>query len=468
MSTNTLNLIAIDCGNSSIRTTLGRFDGERFSTQLISRTEQKEVLLGGLYYWDLPFIVQQIKEGIAKAAAICGHIDSAAISTWGIDFGMLNEENLLISLPLSYRNTLGGSGLEAQSKEQLWRNFMHTGIQNDKINTLYQLVGLRSRFPKTYASAHKILMIPDLLNFFFTGEMSAEATQTSTSQLFDTKQKQYAAEIFDAYDIKRELFASLLPHGSERGMLLPGIADELGITPFPFITIPAHDTAAAVAAVTPESEEAFLFISSGTWSLIGTELGAPVIDERVYASSFTNEEGILGTTTLLKNSAGLYIARRIFEEASKENPSINWDTATMLAAQTEGAGHLIDPNDQDLFNPVNMRQTIKSKAGLAEAKDALLFRIVYESLAASYKKAFDEIEALTGRQYKTVYIVGGGAENQLLNRLTEQASGKRVRVGFKEATSVGNLGAQLLYRKHASGLKEVRHILKRSALDQRP
>ena len=293
--------------------------------------------------------------------------------------------------------------------------------------------------------------------------MSAEATQTSTSQLFDTKQKQYAGAIFDEYGLERDLFASLLPHGSERGMLLPGIADELGIKPFPFITIPSHDTAAAITAVTPENEEGFLFISSGTWSLIGTELYAPVIDERVYASPFTNEEGILGTTTLLKNSAGLYIARRIFEEAHKENPSIDWDTVTTLAAQADSAGHLIDPNDPVFFNPVNVRQAIMSKAGLTVAEDALLFRIVYESLAASYKKAFDKIETLTGRHYKSVYIVGGGAENRLLNRLTEQASGKRVRVGFKEATSVGNLGAQLLYRNRANGLREVRDIIRRSA-----
>ena len=465
MSQNTLNLIAIDCGNSSIRTTLGRFDGERFSTELISRTEQREVLLNGLYYWDLPFIVQQIKEGIARTAAKCGRIDSAAISTWGIDFGMLNEEKVLISLPLSYRNTLGDSGLKAQSSEQLRRNFMCTGIQNDKINTLYQLIGLRGRFPKTYASVSKILLIPDLLNYFFTGQMSAEATQTSTSQLFDTKEKRYAAALMDEYGIERELFPELLPHGSERGLLLPKIADELGIEPFPFVTIPAHDTAAAVVAVTPESDEEFLFISSGTWSLIGTELNEPVIDERVYASPFTNEEGILGTTTLLKNSAGLYIARRIFEEARKENPAIGWDAVTALAAQADAPARLIDPNDVELFNPVNMRQAIMDKAGLDGADDARLFRVVYDSLAASYKQAFDEIETLTGRHYGSVYIVGGGAENRLLNRLTEQASGKCVRVGFKEATSMGNLGAQLLYRNRAAGLREVRDIIRKSAPD---
>lgn len=463
MNSETLNLIAIDCGNSSVRTTLGRFDGERFTTELIQRTEQREVLLSGLYYWDLPFIVQQIKEGIAKAAARCGRIDSAGISTWGIDFGMLNEENVLVSLPLSYRNTLGSNGLATQSPEQLKRNFMRTGIQNDKINTLYQLIGLRERFPKTYVQARKVLLIPDLLNYYFTGQMVAEGTQTSTSQLFDTREKSYAAGLMDEYGIERELFAQLLPHGSERGTLLPEIAEELGVEPFPFITIPAHDTAAAVTAVTPEQGEDFLFISSGTWSLIGTELNAPLIDERVYASPFANEEGILGTTTLLKNSAGLYIARRIFEEARKENPSIDWDTVTARAEKADETGRLCDPNDADLFNPVNMRQAVADKTGLSCTEDARLFRSVYESLAASYKQAFDEIESLTGKQYGSVYIVGGGAENRLLNRLTEQVSGKRVRVGFKEATSMGNLGAQLLYRNRASGLREVRDIIRRSA-----
>ena len=458
-----LNLVAIDCGNSSIRISLGRFDGERFSVELISKAEHKEVRLNGLYYWDLPWIVQHIKDGIAKAAAMCGHIDSAAISTWGIDFGMLNEENIIISFPLSYRNTLGAAGLEAQSEEQLKNNFMRTGIQNDKINTLYQLIGLRTRFPKTYASARKILMIPDLLNYIFTGDMSVEATQTSTSQLFDTKRKQYATEIFNEYGIERELFADILPHGSARGVLRPDIADELGIHPFPFITIPSHDTAAAVTAISPEDEKRFLFISSGTWSLIGTELEAPLIDERVFNSPFTNEEGILGTTTLLKNSAGLYISRRLFEEIRDADSLTDWDTVVSLATRaSNSAGRLIDPNDGSFFNPVNMRAAIMEKTGLKEADTGTLFRIVYESLAVSYKKAFDEIEALTGTRYETVYIVGGGAENQLLNRMTEDISGKRVVVGFSEATSMGNLGAQLLYQKRAAGLKEVRDILKLS------
>jgi rhamnulokinase len=462
MTGKTLNLVAIDCGNSSIRVTLGRFDGKRIETELIHSVEQKEVFFNGFHHWDFLFIYQQLKNALAKAYAGCGHIDSAAISTWGIDFGLFNRENMLLFNPLSYRNSLGKEALDGLPHEKQRFNFLNTGIKCDKINTLYQILGFRERFPETFGAATRLLLVPDILNYLFTGEFYAESTESSTSQLYDTQKKTYSDAILSAYTIPKSIFAPLKEHGTERGWLKPEIAKELGINLFPFITIPAHDTAAAVTAIAPEKEnEGMLFISSGTWSLVGTELSSPLINEDVYHSDFTNEAGILGTTTFLKNSAGLFIARRLYDECFEEG-KVSWDFVTEKAAAAPPSEKIFDPNDEELFNPPDMKEALIRKTGQSPADDFALFRAIYDSLAASYRDAVFEIERLRDTCYDTIYVLGGGSRNALLNRLTVNATGKRIIAGPDEATSIGNLGAQLLYEKKAQNLSEIRRIIKNS------
>jgi sugar (pentulose or hexulose) kinase len=258
------------------------------------------------------------------------------------------------------------------------------------------------------------------------------------------------------------LFPAVKKHGDHRGLLKTEIAEELGINVFPFITIPSHDTAAAVTSICPgEGDEEPLFISSGTWSLIGTELQKPLVNDAVYNSDFTNEGGILGTTTFLKNSSGLFIARRLYDECFP-NGEIPWDEVTERASAAQSSGVFFDPNDDVFFNPPSMRKAVVNKIALEPPDDFFLFRLVYDSLAHSYKCALEEIEGLRGKTYGTIYIVGGGSRNNLLNRITAGVTGKTVAAGPDEATSLGNMGAQLLYKGRVRDLSDIRRIIRES------
>jgi sugar (pentulose or hexulose) kinase len=462
MARENLNLLAIDCGNSAIRVTLGQFDGSRIQTRLIHQVDQREVYFNGLFYWDILFLYQHLKNGLGKAYAECGRIDSAAISTWGIDFGLLNGEAYFLANPLSYRNILGREALDKLPEADRRFAFFNSGIRCDKINTLYQILGFRERFPRTFEQADRLLLIPDLLNYLFTGEACTESTILSTSQLYDVQKETYSQQILDAFNIEREIFPEIKKHGESRGLLKAEIAEELGINVFPFITIPSHDTAAAVSAICPgEGDREPLFISSGTWCLIGTELQEPLVNEAVYNSDFTNEGGILGTTTFLKNSAGLYIARRLYDECFP-NGETSWEEVAAGASALESPGILFDPNDDAFFNPPSMRKAVIDKTGIKAPDTFVLFRLIYDSLAHSYQEAIEEIERLRGRSYGAISIVGGGSRNKLLNQITAAVTGKTVAAGTDEATSFGNLGAQLLYQGKAKTLAGIRSIIQKS------
>lgn len=446
---------------------LGRFNGEKIVTQLLRQISHREIRLGEFYYWDLLYIYEQIKMGLKQAHEICGRIDSAAISTWGIDYGLLNREGLLLANPLCYRNSLGSEGLAALSAAEQKEMFFATGIQCDKINSVYQFLGYKARFPYLWSSVQTALLMPDLLLYFLTGELGTEATIVSTTQLYDVQSQKYAYDLFDRFGLPRDLLPGLVRHGESRGLLQREIAAALGINRCPFVSVPSHDTAAAVTAVSPgQPQQPFLFISSGTWSLIGTERENPLVNEEVYASGFSNEAGVLDTITLLKNSAGLFIAQRLKAECPQFAGDKDWGRIIAAIAGIDEELPLIDPNDEAFFNPVSMKEAITGAvrdSGYGKPlDDAKLFRIVYESLAQSYKEAIARIEDITATGYDRIHIIGGGSRNVLLNELTAQYSGKTVIAGPDEATSLGNLGSQLLFEGRAKSLAEVRAVLGQS------
>ncbi len=465
---NKRNILAIDCGNSSVRVVLGQFDGSSFTTTLISQTAHREIQIAGVWHWDILFIFDQIKQGIKKAHTLCGRIDTAGISTWGIDHGLIGEGNLLMANPLCYRNVFGQEGLAPLSENERRFMFNKTGILCDKINSVFQILGYRNRYPHYWAGAKRLLLIPDLLNFFLTGEENTDASIASTTQLFDVVNNRYAAEIFDKFSIDPQLFPPLVEHGNARGTLRKEIADELGVNRFEIISVPAHDTAAAVTAIpVAAGEDMPLFVSSGTWSLVGVELAKPLVNDQVYAANLANEAGILGTITLLKNSAGLFIAQRLKKECDLSSGVKSWDEIVSAIDMTAENPGLIDPNAEDFFNPPSMREAIADylvKHGDRKpASDAECFRVVYESLAASYLGVLDSIEAIVGKRYDTLHIIGGGSQNTLLNQITASTVAKTVIAGPVEATSLGVLGSQLLYDGSAAGLSDIRRILSASA-----
>ncbi len=380
---------------------------------------------------------------------------------------MLEENGLLLANPFCYRNSFGQIGLSMLNKQERRFMFDATGIQCDKINSIFQMLGYRDQYPSYWRSAKDILLIPDLLNYFLTGEKNSDSSIASTTQLYDIAHNCYAGAVLDKFHFDKTLFPEVIPHGQARGTIRQELVEELGINSFPIVSVPAHDTAAAVSAIpTSRPDENPLFISSGTWSLIGVELPAPLINDQVYQSGLANEGGILGTITLLKNSAGLFMAQRLKKECDLQSGVRTWDEIVGEIDRSDKECGIVDPNVEEFFNPISMKNAIAAyikKTGQKEAKtNADYFRIVYESLAASYQKVIADLETVAGRRYDVLNIIGGGSKNRLLNQITAEVTGKKVVAGPSEATSLGILGAQLLYSGAAANLADIRKILSAS------
>ena len=453
-----LNCVAFDCGNSSLRTVVGQYDGEKVTTTVVSQIPNAAIEVNGLFYWDILYIFDGLKKGLKEAAAQFGTIDSIGICTWGVDFGLVDEHGYLLANPLSYRNTIGEEELSKLTPaERLWM-FEKTGIQNNRINSLYQLSGIKRLMPALLKIAGKFLMIPDLLSYLFTGEVGTEFSIASCTQMLDVRTGAYATEVLDRFGISPALLPALKQHGQVIGYLKADIAAEANIAACPVICVPSHDTACAVTSV-PTQEEEFLFISSGTWSLIGTELKKPVISREVYDRDFANEGGAFNTITLLKNSTGMHILQCIKKELEADNKKLTWDEIVGLARSYSGKVRLFDPNSYEVFNPKSMLDAIRQLIHEPDGSVAQVIASAYASLAYSYRYAVEQIQEITRNIYSSIYIVGGGSQNGYLNQLTADVTGKTVVAGPKEATSLGNIGVQLIYHDPSYDLKKVRALV---------
>lgn len=466
MKENVKNLVAFDCGNSSIRVLLGQFDGKKIETTVVHQVENKEIKINEYYYWDILYIFHELQRGLKMAYQECGHIDSAAISTWGIDFGMVGEQGQLIANPLCYRNGLGGIVLDRLSLSQQRDMFDVTGIHNHQMNSLYQLLAYRETFPEQLDVVKHILLMPDLLCYLFTGKQYGERTIASTTQYYSVPDKNYSKSVISKFNLDPTQFPPLINNGQVIGTIQEAIAEDLKINVFPFICVPSHDTASAVAAV-PAKESDFIFISSGTWGLVGTELKEPIVNEAVYNSGLANEEGALGTITLLRNGAGMFILQRIREELSKTAKRHTWDEIVSMAKDAKDQSLLFDPNSKKLFNPPSMmnaiRELLKSLAQNGDCSVKEMIRAVYASIALSYRYTIEQISSVTKKTYNNIYIIGGGSRNDFLNQLVANATGMNVTAGPAEATSLGNLAVQIVYHSDkVNGLENIREIIRRS------
>jgi sugar (pentulose or hexulose) kinase len=453
--------VAFDCGNSSLRTVVGTFDGTRVVTKVVSQVPNDTTNINGYFYWDMLYIFESLKNGLREAYAQFGKIDSIGICTWGVDFGLLDKQGTLLSNPLSYRNTIGEEELsKLDDAERRWM-FEKTGIQNNRINSLYQLTGIKRCMPETFKAAESMLMIPDLLGFLFTGEMVTEFAIASSTQMLDVKTRKFVPEVLEKFGIPEKLVKPLREHGEVIGQLRQSIADELGMEVCPVICVPSHDTACAVTAV-PTREKDFVFISSGTWSLIGTETSSPIINTNVYERDFANEGGVFNTITLLKNSTGMHILQCIKKELELGGKPFTWNDIVRMAADYQGKVPTFDPNSSLIFNPVSMMTEIRNLIGAKEIEPGQIIASAYASLAFSYRYAIEQIQEITGINYRSIYIVGGGSQNAYLNQLTADFTGKVVVSGPKEATSLGNIGVQLAAHLKDFDLSRIRTMVSNS------
>jgi rhamnulokinase len=455
--------LAFDLGAESVRAIMGRLRNGVLEVNEISRFPNQPIRAHGSLRWDVPHLWSEMRRALDNVSG--PQLESVGVDAWGVDYALLDDDGKLLEAPFHYRDRRTEGMIEAVSARLgLERIYSTTGVQVLPINTLYQLYAARCLTPKVLESATALALIPDLFNFWLTGRLSAEYTIATTTQFVDARTRSWATGLLSALDLP----ARLLPPIVEPGTVLGTIRDEVSATMAgTTVVAPAcHDTASAVASICAGGRAAF--ISSGTWSLLGTELPAPIVTSTARALNFTNEGGVYGTTRLLKNITGLWLLQSCRRSWVAAGHDVAY--ADLLAAaaskESEAFRSLIDPDDHMFVDPDDMPMAIveycQRTGQPGPSAPPAYARCILESLALKYRLVLESLEALTGRRFDEIRIVGGGSRNRLLNQMTADATGRTVLAGPAEATALGNLALQMLATGAVASLAAAREIIDRS------
>ena len=445
--------LAIDIGASSGRHILGYIDNGRLKLEEIHRFENYITNQNGTLVWDIEHLVSEVKKGIAKCKEIGKIPCTVAIDTWGVDYVLLDESKQEILPAVSYRDSRTNRVINKVesiiSAEEL---YLKTGIQKQNFNTIYQLYA--DKLSGRLEDAKHFLMIPAYLSYKLTGIIKNEYTNATTTGMVNADTKQWDYEIIDKLSLPKHLFGTLDTPCTVIGNFTKEMQDYAGFDST-VIFAPSHDTASAVCACPIDDNS--VYISSGTWSLIGVESLNPIVNEESMAANFANEGGIDYRFRFLKNYMGMWL----FQNVKKNlNNKFSYDDMMRLAMQSKRF-EMLDTNAPDFLAPENMINAIRSYLKNESIPIEVVINSVYHSLAQSYKNAIDEIEKLAGKTIDNVFIVGGGSKDTYLNELTAQYTGKKVVTGLSEATATGNLLSQIMYDKKIS-LAQARDIVKNS------
>lgn len=460
--------LAFDFGASSGRAMLATFDGEKITLEEKHRFSNDPVSVGGSLYWDVLRLFHEIKQGILKCANSGDRdIDAIGIDTWGVDFGLLDENDKLIGNPYHYRDTrTEGMYDEAFKLVPKAEIFKSTGIAFNWFNTVFQLLSMRVHNDKSLDRAKTLLFMPDLFNFFLTGVKKTEYTVASTAQMFDSEKHEWAEDMLKKMNIPTDILTDVIYPGETVGTLLPELAEELGVGEIPVIAVASHDTGSAVAAVPVVDNKDFVYISSGTWSLMGVELDKPNTSDEAMEYNFTNEGGINKTIRFLKNIMGLWLIQESRRQWDREGELLSFDELERQANAATPFASLIDPDYHEFQTPGNMPKRIKEyckRTGQAvpETKGDVV-RCIAQSLAFRYRYTVEGMEAVTGKKYDVIHIVGGGIKDKMICQFTANATKRTVEAGPIEATSIGNVLVQTMAMGGVKDLNEARKIVKNS------
>ncbi len=458
--------VAFDLGAESGRAILGRFDGTRVEVEEAQRFENRAVRLPDGLYWDALGLYGELCSSLAKISATGSVVRSIGIDSWGCDFGLLDRAGALLASPLHHRDGRGAQAMDrAFSRVPAAEIYDETGIQFLPFNTLFQLVALEGS--ARLEAAETLLLIPDLLGFWLSGERLAESTNASTTQLLDVQTGKWSHGLIERLGIPSGLFAGLKAPGEVIGGLLPHVA-ELTRLPesTPLLTVASHDTASAVVAVPFEPGSGAAYISSGTWSLVGVELTRPWVSDAARAANLTNERGFDGSIRLLKNVMGLWLVQECRRTWVAEGATESYADMAELAMNAPAGGPLFDPDLPELMGPGNMPARIRAvceQCGqLAPDERDVLIRAVFESLACKYRLVLEEIEGVTGTKIEVVHVIGGGARNEFLCRLTADIARRPVLAGPVEAAALGNILVQLGTVGELASATEMRELVRSS------
>jgi rhamnulokinase len=457
------DFLAVDLGAESGRVFLGSFDGERVDLREINRFPNVPVRVADGLHWDVLRIVHEVKEGLARAAREGGNPASVGVDTWGVDFALLDREGALVSNPYHYRDPRTEGMMEGAAErvpeEEIYRT---TGIQFMPLNTLYQLLAFEDS--PLLEAADTLLMMPDLIGYWLTGEKACEYTVATTTQLYDLEAEGWAWELMRRMNIPERIFPEIIPPGTLLGTLLPEVREETGLGEVPVTATATHDTASAVVAVPAEGP--FAYISSGTWSLVGIEMPRPVTTEGALRHNFTNEGGFGSTVRVLRNVMGLWLLQECRRTWARNGRDYSYEELARMAEAAPPFGALVDPDHPGFLPPGDMPARIRdfcAKTGQDLAGEpGTVARCVFESLALKYRWVLERAEKVSGQHAETVHVVGGGARNALLCRLTADATHRPVVAGPVEATALGNVMVQAYAREYVGSLEGIRNVVRSS------
>lgn len=469
MSGESINLLAFDLGASNGRAILGKYNGKKLNIEVIHKFKNEKVRVNGSDYWDILKLFQEIKYGLIKAAnKTSDNINSLGIDTWGVDYGLLDKNNDLLTNPYHYRDDRT-EGLMEEVCNHISRKkiYKQTGIEFIWFNTLFQLYADKKYRPWVLNNARTLLFTPDLLNFFLTGRKLNEFTMASTSQFFNPVEKEWAVSLFEKLGLPQNILQDIIYPGKKVGKLLESIKKDCNIkNDIPVIAVGSHDTESAITATPMEDRDRSVYISSGTWSLLGMELDSPFINEDSRRENFTNECGVGKKIAFLKNLCGLWLIQQCKTTWEKQGKSLSYDEIETAARKADGGKFIIDPNDKRFKNPDNMPEVIRQYCQETNQPCPQNFgemaRGIYESLALSYRANIENLEDLLNKDIDTINMVGGGINAEILCQYTADITARRVVAGPVEATAMGNMIAQLMAAGEVTNLKEGREIIKNS------
>lgn len=465
--------LAIDLGASSGRQVAGIYADDILKLEEVHRFENGPVFVADSAFWDVLRLWQEIQNGFRVAAEkYRDRIASVGVDTWGVDFGLLGEGDLLLGNPYHYRDSRTDGILE-QADAVCPRSeiFRCTGLQFLQFNTLYQLWAMEQAGSPILRHAKEFLMMPDLFHWMMTGEKANEFTNATTTQLFDPSQKRWSDELCQRFGLPREILGEIVSPGTSLGKLRNRVARDVGgLSNIEVIAPATHDTASAVMAVPAVGEIGsrpnWCYISSGTWSLMGVEMPVPVVNEECLRLNFTNEGGVAGTTRLLKNISGLWLVqecRRIWNLAGHQ---YEWEDLDRMAEEATQLSVLIDPDDTAFLAPDDMPRAIVDYSRRTNqsppSQHGAIIRCALESLALKYRQVLSSLESLIGGRLETIHIVGGGAQNRRLSQMAADACNRRVVAGPVEATAIGNVLVQSITAGLVGGISEAREVVRRS------
>lgn len=464
--------LAADLGAESGRMMAGLFDGRRIRLEEVHRFPNGPVTLAGSWRWDVLRLWSEVKVGLTAAATRFGpSVASVGVDTWGVDYVLLSKSGELLGQPFHYRDhrTDGVMDRVAVVVPRA-ETYAATGIQFLPFNTLYQLIAAHERTPELLSHAHRLLLMPDFLHWCLCGSTAIEFTNATTTQCYDPTTRGWATGLLRRFGLPISPFGEVAMPGTRLGELHPDVRADTGLGAIPVVAPATHDTASAVAAIpTAHTGGAnWAYISSGTWSLVGVEVPAPVLTEQALRAGLTNEGGVDGTFRLLKNVMGLWLVQRC---RAAFGTDCDYEALTQRATEATPLRSLIDPDDPRFLNPPNMPATIaafcRETGQPVPETHGQFVRCCLESLALKYRAVITNLAAVTGVPVEVIHVVGGGSRNRLLNQFTADATGLPVVVGPVEATALGNALVQVRAAGELGTLADLRAVVRDSVEPER-